>query len=303
MDSILNTFCKIVFFLCLFLLGNSYKAWGYWVEPIVRVEADDEYSFSGASVLAESLEESLTELIRGFSPQLDVRKPLHPMEFRLTLDLKEQRGSTIVTDVLLRAYRPIYGKEESTILLQILVQDIEIEKDMHTYDTWKVENAQSSSNIFVYCLYYYLHLSFALYYDSFGENGGEPFWNSLESISSMTTFSDSSLPFQRYAYSPKEVIPLLHRPLMDFFRESWREYHREILDNVYRHPLHFSDRLVAFAQKLLLLRQENPAYSFFRLFLDVKSKEFLEFYQSFPDADKRKAYPTFLKLFPSLASV
>ena len=272
------------------------KALGQWIEPAVSVEGAEEGILSPAE--AETLSRRMTELVRSYDPHVELKPPLHPVDLRIVLDVVDSRGGVPVADMLVRAFRPVYGSDSDTSIFQALDKGIEVDKEMNGTLSWELSTLPNVP--FLHKLYYYLTISLALYYDSLGMEGGELLWKKLEDATLQISGAEMRSQESSYSYPAGDIIPLIRTPRMGLFREIWAEYHRLVLDQLTTSPMDIPDRLTAIVRKLLTIRSDSPDFPMVRLFADTKSKEILKLYESFADAQKRQYYPILSQLVPTL---
>lgn len=259
----------VTLLLCL-MSGRPMAAQQLTAARQVEVDASDISVTSDQEV--GLLRERLQRFTDSFAP--DVRllmTPTEPVETTIYLRLIDGSGQRFRGDLTLTAYRPIYGRDEQSLLLLAMERAMPVvvprESSFFPLRGAIPESIQGRR------LYYYLTLTMMLYYDSFDTLGGQPFLDLLrrESGRLQDAWQDE-VTARTVSLQPDQLLPELITPEGTRLRELWCLYHREVLDADPTDP-RAEESLIYCLQELDRLRRSMKIPHLIQLFGDAKGRE------------------------------
>ncbi len=286
----MGLFCSA---LLLFIVGIE-EAKGQFIVPQVRVESN---ALGDAYIKdLDRLERRVTEVITAFAPRISCIAPTHPIPCDVTLLVTEVVGTAYKSDLMVRFYRPIYDRDERTILLQAGERGMTF--DFDPYTTVSQQLSGLPDDPFFRHLYYYMLVGGWLYYDSFADQGGEPFVSFMTSNTAELQRSMGHARTFSAGLVPEVLLPELRSDATSLFREAYYLYHRKGIDHLTNSSDALERALPEVLDLLEELRRSQPSHPLLTLFADAKIPEMRRYVRE-DTPEGRGLRLRLLELFPS----
>ena len=219
--------------------------------------------------------------------------------FALTIN-EMSSADNYKASLTIQARRPVYYASYQTTTFNWKDDNISFTYTEGQTFTW---NEFSLDNELIATLAYYIYLVLAADYDSFQQNGGEPFLRKCESIVSQMQSSESK---GWKAFDDKKnrhaIISALLDNTQSDFRTMWYNYHRLGLDAMYQ-SMDKGRAQVSQALPLLSnVRKANAQTPLLSIFISAKLDELLNIYSEAPMKEKQEIYNTLQNLFPTYSN-
>ena len=199
-----------------------------------------------------------------------------------------------------QAVRPVYGVSLETPLLNFLDRDWQFEYTEGMPMDFN-DNTLTYANSLTSLLSFYAYVILGLDYDSFGKLGGKNFYQKAQYITTNTAQSDAGRGWK--AFDGTNTRYSLVDNLMDQrvapFREGMYEYYRLGLDRFLEQPEEARKSVLSCLQKIQQVQLIKPLNIAINTFLDTKSNEIVNIYQTAQPAEKQAAYNILVAIDPT----
>lgn len=272
-------------------------------DPRVQVQT------KGVDPLEESrikgLEQKIVSYLKAYTPPISLPlTPIHSIPLYITLTLEEEGGDYLGA-LQIQAYRPIYNTLDTSLLFFFFEPRFRFSKPSLSYITAYSGTALPQDELYLRLSYYALLIG-AYYYDSFALNGGEAFWNHLQSYAQEYA--------QLWKASSSEDISFLLNPLTllleinsvdgEKLRELWFLYHLSVLDAISSRVSHASldesTNFIGVLTSLSELTSRGLIPSLIQLTNDAKRTEFMALSKRIPLSLQTKVDEALHHLYPTL---
>lgn len=241
----------------------------------------------------QTLQEAIFEFMNNRAWTNHLFSPEERIECNLMFNLTEQLSADEFKGTLqIQARRPVFNTNYNTVMLNYMDNDIHfkyIEFEPLEFDaTTHISNLTS-------ILAFYAYIILAIDYDSFGYDGGTPFWNAAEKI------VDNAQNAREAGWKPFDNTSHKNRYwLAKDFNDSDYAASREFIYRYHRHGLDLMDSKVTegraeIASSLELLQRifrtkPDPFMQPLQIIFDAKADELVNiFSESFPE-EKNRVY-------------
>lgn len=210
------------------------------------------------------------------------------IECKLIITISEELSSDrFRANATLQSIRPVYNSDYKTVLFNYVDKEFEF-----TYSEYLPlefnENAHLSN--LTSLLAYYAYVMVGIDYDSYGKNGGTPFYLKAQSIinnaQNVTERGWKSYESVRNRYW---LIENLINAKYSTYRSCLYEYHRLGLDKMYDDRNGSTKTITNSLEKMNTLNNDNPNLMAIQLFFNAKSDELVSIYSGAPPTEKTKA--------------
>lgn len=263
---------RVIFWLLSLALFPIYVCGQSFYQPEVMLNAPEINEASKRDL--ERLEEQLQMMLLNYAPPVDLAlTPKQPIRVFVLVNIKEVQLSEYRGDLEIAVYRPIYDKEEESLVMLIGERDVSFSFNPQLSPSFIGQELPTETLPMM--VYYYVTLGAMYYYDSFSLYGGSPFLKFLEERK--TLFQEAwqrggALSLNRESrYAPREFLPELQTIWGDQFRELWYIYHREGLDA--QDDGAYMRVLGTVLQTLRSMQLNNASLGFIPFFSDTKRGE------------------------------
>lgn len=241
------------------------------------------------------LEGQLALFVRSYAPSVDVVAPLMPIPIEVILQVTAVVGDHYTGDLTLRVHRPLYGQDAVTPIVVTTDRELRFRYDPYEQQYFRGDLPPSES-LLLNRLYYYLTVASWLYYDSFGDEGGKPFYDYLREQSVRFIEEGASTTMAR-GIAPARLLPLLSHESTTLFREAYYYFHRSGLDQDEAVRLQAAEVTLTLLERIAKL---SPVHPLLTLFADTKGGDLAQILkEETPEA--RALRHRYLTFFPTLS--
>jgi len=201
----------------------------------------------------------------------------------------------------IQSRRPVYNTSYSTVMLNYMDNDIHFK--YVEFETLDFNETSHTSNL-TSLLAYYAYIILGLDYDSFGYEGGNPYFEKAERIVS----NAQNAPEKGWkAFESKEhknrywLIQNILDEEFSSIREFIYRYHRLGLDVMESKAADGRSQIIESIEKLLEVKRNkpDPFMHFLRVVLDAKSEEFVNVFQEGSITDKERVHKMLVEIDPA----
>lgn len=187
-----------------------------------------------------------------------------------------------------QAIRPVYNSTYETLTLNFNDPDFRVEYTA-------TQTLQFSENTYIdnltALLNFYAYLILGMDYDSFGPEGGLPYFQKAQQILNLAAANSSEPGWQptgNFLRSRYWLLENLLNSSYKSFHTLFYRYHREGLDKMHKDPAAAREVLLQVLNDMVRFSQENPNSVLVRLFVDTKGTELMQaFRRSLPEQKQR----------------
>lgn len=249
------------------------------------------------------LEQAMTEFMNTSEWTEDSFEPEERIEGTIQINITEEISVTdFKADLLIQTARPVYNSTYSSPILTIIDKNI-VFKYQDNQPIEQSDNAYFDNLSSVLSFYAYLIIGYD--YDTFSQNGGDPYFkraqNVVQSIPSARSGDNSGWEVQGDERNRFNKVDNMFNPRMQSFRSAYYEYHRKGLDMMYENP----DRSRAvMASAITAMGQVNQSYPnavTLQMFADAKRQEIIDVFTVAPKGEKGKVADILMKIDPTRA--
>lgn len=194
------------------------------------------------------------------------------------------------------AARPVFGSNYETVLLNFADREWEFEY-IESLPLEYNDNAYIANLTSMLAFYAYIVLGFD--YDSFGEMGGNPYFQkALQVVNNAQPFNRpgwQALGSNRSRYS---LIENLNNPQMQELRKNTYRYHRLALDTYSKNPDGARDIILDILRNVKKAWTINPSSIFVVTFFDAKASELVNVFSEGNLTVRREAYDILTSIDP-----
>jgi hypothetical protein len=289
---------KVIFvFVCFFSLAVANAQ-----ELKMNVSVKIQETKTADPQLFKALERSVAEFYNKTQWTDDNYEDEEKIECDMQITIKEELSATSFTaDIVIQAIRPVYGSNYSTQILN------HIDKGVF-FRYQELDPIQDNSEIYTdnlsSILSFYAYIILGMDYDSFSEQGGDPYFNNAKNIVTNVPSSsgDDGWTFKGgVTRNRNKLISDLLNPSVVDFRKAFYEYHRLGLDTSEKDPLKFRAIISNAVQTITKVEKDLPNSMIVKIFADCKFGELVEIFKPAETLEKRKMFNMLVKLDPAQA--
>lgn len=197
----------------------------------------------------------------------------------------------------LQVFRPTYNSTYETMLLK--VADKSFNFNYVAYQNMVFTDNSYTDNLTA-LLNFYAYLVLAFDYDSFGLNGGNPFFQKCQEIVNLATVSNEkgwkANEDNRNRYW---LMENLSNSRYKSFHDILYKYHRQGLDMMESKPAQGRRAIMESLKELKKLNQQNPLLILIKTFLDAKQNELIGVFTKSFSNDKQEFVNLMQEIDPS----
>ncbi|MEL6251093.1 MAG: DUF4835 family protein [Bacteroidota bacterium] len=177
-----------------------------------------------------------------------------------------------VCNMNLQVFRPTYNSTYETVLLKVADQSFNFNyvayQNMVFTDNTYTDNLTALLN-------FYAYLILAFDYDSFGLNGGSPFFQKCQEIVNLASSASNEGGWRANENNRNRywLMENLSNSRYKSFHDIVYKYHRQGLDIMESKPAQGRRAIMESLKELQRLNQQNPLLILIKTFLDAKQNE------------------------------
>ena len=223
--------------------------------------------------------------------------PNEKIECRIFLTVGEYTDDRIKGDLQVQLSRPVYNSSYTTTLFNF--RDSKIEFEYREGDPLVFNESNEESNLTA-ILDFYAYLFLALDFDSFSPNGGQPFYEKMQSIvqqmqssgaTGWRTFEDTK--------NRSAVLSSYTDSNTSGMRRLLYDYHRKGLDEMSTSPDKGRAVITKSLDELKGIYSNAPMSVGLSIFRDSKLDELLNVYSKSPETERKGVYELLQGIYPT----
>ena len=291
-----------IFLACLFILSFTAKIHSQELNATVRITAPKLQTTDPR--VFKTMETAILEFMNNTKWSPDEWTNEERIECAFQINILDEVSSNIFTaDIAFQALRPVYGSDYKTPLVSWVDKDVVI-----TYQEY--QPIQVGRDIFIdnlsAVLTYYSYLILGFDYDSFSEQGGDPYFricqNIVNNIPPQVRDSDNGWSTLNNRNNRFWIIENMLSPKMTEYRKAIYRYHRLSLDFMASDLPKAQSEMVAALTQIDQVRSTYQNSMVLRMFAVTKSDEVIEVFKGADRTSKNKVMQIMRKLDGANAS-
>lgn len=219
------------------------------------------------------------------------------IECRLYLTVKSVADDVFTGDLQVQSTRPVYNSSYTTTLLNF--KDTKIEFTYRENEPLVYSENTMESNLTA-ILNYYAYLFLALDFDSFAENGGDPYFERLKQIVQMAQ-SSGEKGWKAFEDNKNRsaVLSAYTDPATSQMRQLTYRYHRRGLDEMATSVDKGRATITESLATLKKVYDVAPMSVGLSMFKDAKLDELVNVYSKAPAEERQNVYELLQPLYPT----
>lgn len=244
-----------------------------------------------------TLQEAINEYMNSTKFTQAQFSPNEKIECRLFITVKEYTDDIVKGDLQVQSSRPVYNSSYTTTLLNF--KDNKIEFEYRPNDQLIFSETTMESNLTA-LLNYYAYLILALDFDSFSPQGGQPYFDRLQSIVQMAQ-SSGEVGWKTYDDNRNRAAVLMAftEPNTQGIRDLIYQYHRRGFDEMSVAPDKGRATITQALEILRQIQEKAPMSVALTMWHDAKLDELVNVYSKGSQAERDGVYKLLLDLYPT----
>lgn len=219
------------------------------------------------------------------------------IECSIIINISEKNKKQFKASGRVKSSRPIYGSDYSTTLLNIVDKEFNFEFRRNQNLNY-IEGSFGSNLSSMLAFYAYLIIGFD--FDSFSENGGDPYFQKAENI--VSTAQSSS--YDGWKSSGKDrnrnnLLSQVRGPRFQDFRLAIYQYHRKGLDIMHKDTEKGRKSIFTSLKQIEKVNESEPNSYLLDVFFSAKQEEIANIFSKAPSDQKSQVIKMLSKLDPS----
>jgi len=219
------------------------------------------------------------------------------IECRLFFTIKEYNDDIFTGDLQIQSSRPVYNTSYTTTLINF--KDTKIEFTYRLNEPLIFSENQMESNLMA-ILNFYAYLILAVDFDSFSQNGGDPFYERAKLIVQMAqSAGETGWKAFEDTKNRSSVLDGFTQPSTSDVRTLLYQYHRQGLDEMSLSPDKGRSKITASLDILKKVYDVAPMSVMLSMFKDAKLDELVNFYTKSNQTERDKVYELLYGIYPT----
>ena len=219
------------------------------------------------------------------------------IDCRLFFTIKEVNDQTYTGDLQVQCTRPVYNTAYTTTVLNFKDSKIEFnyqENEPLTFSTSSMESQLTA------ILNFYAYLFLAMDFDTFGPQGGNPYFDQLKQIVQWAQSSgESGWKAFEDTKNRSAVLSSFTDAATSPIRDLYYQYHRRGLDEMALSPDKGRAAITESLQNLKKVYDAAPMSVALSMFRDAKLDELVNIYSQAPAEERAKVYEILQPMYPT----
>ena len=262
-----------------------------------KVEINSDQVEGTYKTIFQTLEQAMTEYMNTTvftNAQFSTNEKI---ECRLYFTIKDVKDDTFSGDLQVQSTRPVYNSSYTTTLLNF--KDTKIEFTYRENEPLVYSENSMESNLTA-ILNYYAYLFLALDFDSFAENGGEPYFERLKQIVQMAqSAGEKGWKAFEDTKNRSAVLSAYTDPATSQLRVLTYRYHRRGLDEMATSVDKGRATITESLATLKKIYDVAPMSVGLSMFKDAKLDELVNIYSKAPSEERQNVYELLQPLYPT----
>ncbi len=281
---------------CLFALLMALTGICTAQELNCTVEIDSRQVQSNESTM-EALRQAINEYMNTTKFTPTQFAPNEKIECRLFLTVSEYIDDIVKGDLQIQSSRPVYNSSYTTTLINF--KDNKIEFEYRPNDQLIFSETTMESNLTA-LLNYYAYLILALDFDSFSPQGGQAYYDRLQTIVQQAQTS-GEIGWKTYDDNRNRaaVLAALTDPNTQAIRDLIYQYHRKGLDEMSVAPDKGRANITQALKVLEQIKEKAPMSVALTMWHDSKLDELINVYSKGTQSERDEVYKMLTELYPA----
>lgn len=234
----------------------------------------------------QTLEKDLKEFVNNKKWSKDVFKNAERIDCSIIITITEEVSQNeFKAQATIQSSRPVFNSAYSTTMFNYVDKNWSFKYS--EYDPMDF-NEDLNQNELTSLIAYYSYIILGLDYDSYGRDGGNPFYTRAQSlVSDMQNSSNSGWRATDNNRNRYWIMENLTNSKYSKIHEIIYDYHRNGLDKMYENGDKGRNVITSSLEKLKKIFDENPGVMFVSLFLNAKSDELINLYAGSNGTEKQ----------------
>lgn len=244
-----------------------------------------------------TLENTIKEFLNGRTWTDKKFKSREKINCNIVISIQEKNNENLKASARIKSSRPVYGSDYTTNILNRI--DKEFNFKYRRNQNLRYVEGSYTSNLAV-LLSYYAFLIIGLDFDTFSENGGDPYLRKAENIvtasqsSSFDGWKQSGKDNNRYNY-----LDQLLSTRFQNYRKAFYQYHRKGLDLMHKDTKKGRKAIFKSLKSLQQVNNEVPNSFLLDQFFQAKQEEIGDIFSKAPEEQQEKVISIVEVLDPS----
>lgn len=266
-------------------------------ELLCEVEVNSSMIEGTNKSVFESLQKSISDYLNETEFTNLRLKDNERVECRLFLTIREYSGNRIKGDIQLQLSRPVFNSSYMSPILNL--KDTKVDFEYREGDTLYFNENGWTGNLNG-ILDFYAYLMLGLDADSFSFQGGEPYFEKVESIVQRAQLSgESGWKIYEDDRNRSAIINSFTEKKTSPIRDLLYKYHRKGLDEMAVSPDKGRSAITAALQDLTKIHSVAPGSVCLTIFRDAKLDELVNLYSKAPQPEREEAFTILSGIYPS----
>lgn len=291
---------KRIFHYAIFIVLLNGNLYAQELNATVRVNAPN-LSSSDKSIVNQ-MERNIKEFLNNQKWTQDVFEPHEKIKCNFQITISADKGdNNLLLDISVQASRPVFNASYETPLMSLIDKQIPV-----LFDPYKnLENSKENyyDNLSA-ILTYYAYLILALDYDSYSLEGGESYFQILNSMLNTLPSNIKSIDNAWSATKDDKdnryyLVENFLNPRMKAFRRAFYEYHRQSLDIISKDAAGARANLSSILEDISRTNKSYPDTYLIKLFTYTKHNEIIEIFKQGTPQEKQKVHQAMIQMDPA----
>ncbi len=290
---------RIISFICVFFTGIFSYSNTFAQEIKAKVTVETSALAGIERNIFDDLEQKLTDLINNTKWTNLTFSPAERIQCDISITILSQENNEYNAEFIITAQRPVYNASYTTNILTFRDKKLNFQFEAFTPILY---NPNQLDNNLTATIAFYVYLVLALDSDSFSELGGDKYSNQLLQIVNQAAVADTNWKGWTSSDGNKGRYALadaLNDPAQRSFRKYWYIYHRKGLDELVGNLKRGIRNIIDNLNLLEATYKARPMSPLLMIFSESKLREFIEVIDGASQSDKKKAFETLNKLYPT----
>ncbi len=280
--------------LAIILLTSAFRAGAQELNCHVEVNTDQ---VQGNESLYESLQESINDYMNTTKFSNANFSPNEKIDCRLFFTVREYSDDIIKCDLQIQATRPVYNAAYTTTVLNFKDSKVEF---AYTQNQPLVFSETTMESNLTAILDYYAYLILALDFDSFSPEGGQPFFDRMQTIVQLAQ-SSGELGWKSFEDNRNRaaILSAFTEGSGRSMRNLIYMYHRRGLDEMVTSPDKGRATITEALANLTKIHETSPMSVSLSMWRDAKLDELVNIYSKGSQTERDEVWKLLSDIYPA----
>lgn len=283
-----------IIFLTIILLASVFQAEAQELNCNVEINTDQ---VQGNESLYESLQESINDYMNTTKFSNANFSPNEKIDCRMFFTIREYTDDIIKCDLQIQATRPVYNAAYTTTVLNFKDSKIEF---AYTQNQPLVFSETTMESNLTAILNYYAYLILALDFDTFSPNGGQPYFDRMQTIVQLAQ-SSGEIGWKSFEDNRNRaaVLAAFTEGSGQSMRDLLYQYHRRGLDEMVIGPDKGRATITEALSNLTKIHDTSPMSVSLSMWRDAKLDEIVNIYSKGSQTERDEVWKLLSDIFPA----